>query len=164
MPKLLPKLVSQFRQLSPRTHKIIACGILVLALILLYPFQTTVVPLWELQVVDDTGASVSGMKVTQHWQHNSLEDVGHEDLKLTNAEGKVVFISRKIRASLITRASAPILKLVREGSGAKLGPYASVVVWGSNNKETNVAIYEVGETPPSQIVVSRINQIRTVTR
>jgi hypothetical protein len=132
---------------------------LLVVLILVYPFQSTVVPLWELQVVDDTGASVSGIKVTQHWQHNSLEVLGHEELKLTNSNGTVVFAPRTIRASVVTRSFAPLMKFLREGRRAKLGPYASVVVWGSKANETNVAIYEDGESPPSRIVVGRLSKV-----
>jgi hypothetical protein len=155
MPKLLPKLVNKFRLLTPRTHKIIAGAILILILILIFPFQTTIVPRWDLRVVDDDGNNVAGSKVTEHWQHNSLEAEGHEELKLTDAEGRVVFPARKIRASLTTRALAPLTKFLREGNRAKFGPYASVVVWGGNH-HTNVAIYEDGQTPPSTVVVEKL--------
>ena len=153
MAKPLPKAIELFRTLSPLAHKIITASVVLVIAILIYPFQTTIVPDWTLQVVDSTGASVPSTKVTQHWQHNSLEDVGHEEVKATDAEGKVSFMPRRIRASLITRAYAPLMKFVREGNRAKFGPYASVVVWGGGY-QVNVAIYEGGE-PPSRIVVEK---------
>ena len=156
MAESLRTVIDWFRGLSPKTHKIVGAVILFVVLVLLYPFQSTVVPLWKLQVVDDQGANVSGIKVTQHWQHNSLEDVGHEELKVTDTQGNVVFNPRKIRASLLRRAYAPLVKHFREARGAKFGPYASVVVWGSKENETNVAVYEREETPPSRIVVRRV--------
>jgi len=126
--------------------------LLCLFAILLYPFKTTVVPRWNLHVVDEQGASVPEINVTQHWQHNSLESEGHEELLKTDAEGRVVFPERSIRAGLVSRGLKPVWKLLREGSGAKLGAYASVVVWGSKQNETSVAVYNEDSPPPSQIV------------
>ncbi len=149
-------LVQRLKELPIRTRKILAGALLCLVALLIYPFQTTVVPMWNLRVVDEQGATVPGINVTQHWQHNSLEPDGHEELQKTNGEGQVVFPDRTIRASLVSRTVAPALKLLREGTGAKLGAYASVVAWGSKANETNVSIYTDGAAPPAQIVVVRV--------
>jgi len=150
------KWVQQIKDLPPVRQKIIGGAFLFLLAVLVYPFQTTVVPAWNLQVVDEQGRKVSGINVTQHWQHHSLESAGQEELQKTGEQGEVTFPARKIRASLLTRAFAPTLKLLRNGGSAKLGAYASVVVWGSKDNETNVAVYNVGEPPPPQIVAARL--------
>lgn len=126
-------------------------------MVTLFPFQTIVVPVWSLQVVDDQGAQVSGINVTQHWQHNLLEPVGHEELQKTNDEGQVIFPQRTIRASLFSRFRAAAMKFLREGSQAKFNKYASVVVWGSKENQTSVAVYEGQGVPPSQVVAARIS-------
>lgn len=136
--------------------KVVAGAVLSLLLICIYPFQTTVVPGWSLQVIDDQGAHVPGINVTQHWQHNLLESVGHEEIQRTNAEGEVVFPPRTIRASLFSRARALFRKLITEGSDGKFNKYSSVVVWGSKENQTNVAVYEGEGEPPAQVVAARM--------
>jgi hypothetical protein len=149
--------VQRIKQLTPRMLKIVVGALLILLLLVIYPFQTTVVPVWSLHVVDDQRAHVSGINVTQHWQHNLLESVGHEELQRTNAEGQVVFPRRTIRASLFSRARSAAMKLFKDGSQAKFNTYASVVVWGSNENQTNVAVYEGEGTPPPQVVAARLH-------
>jgi len=149
--------IQRIKQLTPRTRKILVGALLILLLLVIYPFQTTVVPVWSLHVVDDLAAEVSGINVTQHWQHNLLESVGHEELQTTNAGGRVVFPERTIRASLFSRARFAAMKFLREGSQAKFSTYASVVVWGSKENQTNVAVYEGEGVPPAQVVAPRLN-------
>lgn len=140
------------------TRKVLAGSLFIPLLVLIYPFQTTVVPVWSLHVVDDQGANVSGINVTQHWQHNLLESIGHEELQKTNDEGRVIFPQRTIRASLFSRARFAAMKLWREGNQAKLNRYASIVVWGSKENETNVAVYDGEGIPPPQVVTSRVDK------
>lgn len=144
-------------RLDQRTRRMLWLPLLTAAIVLVYPFQTTVAPAWQLRVIDDTGLAVADMKVTEHWQHNSLESAGHEDMQTTDRDGRVSFPARPIRSNLFARALAPLLKSFREGNRALLGRYASVVVWGNKNYETGVAIYKPGDVPISEIVVRRVN-------
>jgi hypothetical protein len=153
MPKPLPKAVEYFRTLSPLAHKLITAFVLLSIVILIYPFQTTIVPSWDLQVVDERGERVPLVRVTEYWQHNSLETELHQELKATDADGKVSFMPRTIRASLIKRAYAPLMKFLQHGNRAKFGPYASVLVWGGGYR-TTVEIYEGQENPHTRIVVA----------
>jgi len=138
-----------------RARQFLAGAFLLLFLILIYPFQTTVVPAWSLKVIDDQGESVTGINVTEHWQHNLLESTGHEELQRTTGEGWVTFPARTIRASLITRSIATVRKFFKRDAEARTNPYASVVVWGSKDYETNVALYKDGEPPPARVSVTR---------
>lgn len=145
----------RMKPVSPRTLKLLGSVLFVTVLVSIYPFQSTVVPLWELRVVDRLGAPVPGINVTQHWQHNLLESVGHEELQRTDREGRVTFPPRRIRAAVFTRIRLAAFKLWRDGRQARLNPYSSVVVWGSRDTQTNVAIYEGEGIPPREVVVSR---------
>src|SRR4030095_5959084 len=71
----------------------------VFLVIVSYPFETTIVPQWNLQVVDEAGAPVREINVTEHWQHYVLESGGHEEAQTTNQDGLVSFGARSIRAS-----------------------------------------------------------------
>jgi len=152
----LKRIASRVKKLPLRVKQGLVGLCLLIVALLIYPFQSTVVPLWRLHVIDNRGASVQRIRVTQHWRHNSLETEGHEEVQVTDEEGIVVFPQRFIRANLISRSLSTPLKLLRNGFNAKTGPYASVVVWGSKENETNVAIYEPGGPPQSEIIAARI--------
>ena len=80
-------------------------AVLLLALFL-YPFKTTIVPRWRLNVVDETRVlGVPDIRVTEHWQHYLLESEGHEEMQKTNQNGLVDFPTRTIRASLASRVT-----------------------------------------------------------
>lgn len=147
------EIFNRIARLDERILRRLWLPFLIAVIVLVYPFQTTVAPAWHLRVVDDTGLAVVGMKVTEHWQHNSLESNGHEDLETTDRDGRVSFPARPIRSSLFARALGPLIKTFKEG---KRGPYASVVVWGNRNYETGVAIYKPGEAPIGEIVIGRV--------
>ncbi len=136
-----------------RTLVALVLLLLVLLVFLVFPFKTTIVPTWTLRVVDESGTPVPGINVTEHWQHYLLESSGHEDLRQTEADGRVSFPDRAIRASLLRRLLATIGRLAKSGTEAKREPYASVVVWGSKFHETAVAVYNQEQPPQSEIVV-----------
>ena len=150
------EIIKRIGRLDKRTLRRLWLPLLIAAIVLVYPFQSTVVPAWHLRVVDDTGLAVAGIKVTEHWQHNSLESTGYEDFETTDQDGRVSFPARPIRSSLFARALGPLLKTFKEGNRALLGPYASVAVWGNRNYDTGVAIYKPGEVPIGEIVIGRV--------
>ncbi len=149
-------MIQWITKLSPRWRKALGSATLVLLLILLYPFKTTTVPEWNLRVLDDGGTAVSGMKVTQHWQNYLLEASGHEDQIITNEEGRVGFPARSIRASLLRRLVARIGKVGSQGVPGRTDPYGSVVIWGSKNHATTVAVHPEGELTQAEITVQRL--------
>lgn len=131
--------------------------ILVLSLVtLLFPFKTTTLPQWNLRVFDDAGAPVRGINVTEHWQHYLLEPSGHEELQVTNQDGLVSFEPRSLRASVARRLFARISKFAREGKRGRTDPYGSIVVWGSKDHATTVAVYQGEGMPQPEIVVQRL--------
>ncbi|MCM3872234.1 MAG: Ig-like domain-containing protein [Pyrinomonadaceae bacterium] len=143
----------QIPKLGPRLVKVLAAIVLVLAILLIFPFKTIIVPTWTLKVTDESGNPVQGIKVTEHWQHYLLESSGHEDLRQLGTDGRVSFPERTIRASLLRRFQATLSRLDETGDKARSEPYASVVVWGSKTHETAVAVYHPELLPQSEIVV-----------
>jgi hypothetical protein len=141
----------------PRRWRVLFAGAIVLLLaFFLYPFKTTIVPRWRLNVVDETRVQgVPDIRVTEHWQHYLLESEGHEEMQKTDQSGLVDFPARTIRASLGSRILRTIINFARQGANAKSGPYASVVVWGSFDYETTVAVYQPEAPTQTEIVVHR---------
>jgi hypothetical protein len=142
-------------ELNPSIKIALAVLFLLILTLLLYPFQIVVVPEWNLQVVDDAGATVSGIKVTEHWQHYLLEDAGHEEQSITDIAGKVSFPSRTTRASLLGRAIARLSKFNQSGAAARRDRYASVVVWGDQNHSVMTTVLGEDEPPPQRLTVKR---------
>jgi len=142
----------------PRPFKIALILLLVLILsVLLFPWQTTVVPTWELVVVeDDSGQAVAGINVTQHWQHYLLETEGHEERQITNNSGQVSFHERTIRASLLRRILVRLRKVGKSGVAGRTDPYASIVVWGSRDHQVQTAVYPQQGSPPDEVIVTRL--------
>ena len=128
----------------------------VLLFILLFPFKTTIVPDWSLKVVDEEGAPVGDINVTEHWQHYLLESSSHEELQRAGGNGLVSFQERSIRASLLRRAWATINRIGEDGWQARRMPAASVVVWGNKGYATTVAVYIPTQLPQSHVMVQTI--------
>jgi hypothetical protein len=152
--KLIRWISDLWWHLGYRVRIALAIALLLLLVTLLYPFQTTTVPQWNLRVVDDAGAPVREIRVTEHWQHYALEADGHEEAQITNPDGLASFGVRNIRASLIRRLFARTFSFAR--SSVRTDPYGAVVVWGSKAHETTVAVYPGEGQPQPEIGVRRL--------
>ena len=122
----------------------------VLLTALLFPFETTIVPPWRVQVVDKAGTPLRGVTVTEHWSHSSLEHDGHEAEATTDEGGYVTFPVRTIRASLLGRVIGPVQNVLKTGVHAGFGPSADLSVPG------DIAVYSPGKPLPKQIVFGRV--------
>ena len=138
----------------PRRLQAALAGVLLLLLILLvFPFKLSTAPRWRLRVVDDSGAAVQSIKVTEHWQHYLVESEGHEEVLTTNGEGVVDFPERTVRASFVSRLLGKLRRFGSMGAPLRPGPYASIVVWGRRDYETVVAVYLPEAPLPTEVLV-----------
>ena len=136
--------------------RIFVLAIVVLLLVtFLYPFQSTTSPEWKLRVVDDAGAPVREINVTEHWQDYLLESEGHEEMRTTDQDGRVSFGQRNLRASLTRRLLARISKFGKHQPEGRAIRYSAVVVWGNRSFETTVAVNQ-GAVPPAEVPVRRL--------
>ena len=134
----------------------LAVAVLLVLLLLFYPFQTTIVPEWSLKVVDEEAAVVRDVNVSEHWQHFLLEGSSHEEMRRVQNNGSVSFPERTIRASLFRRGVATIRRIKQDGWRARRSPAASVVVWGNKGYATTVAVYFPEAPPQSHVMVPTI--------
>ncbi len=139
-----------------RVRMVVVLALAVVLIIFLYPFETTTVPQWNLRVVDDAGAPVREINVTEHWQNYLLETGGHEEAQTTNQAGLVSFGERSIRASVASRLFARISKFGKYNNRGRPIRYAAVVVWGNKSYETTVAVYPGEGTPQAEVRVPRL--------
>ena len=127
-----------------------------LAALLLYPFETTVVPEWRARVVDEAGNPLTGVIVTEHWQHYSIETEGHESETHTDNSGYVVFPGRAIRASIFMRAVGPVRSKVATGVHASFGVSAYLILSTGYEHVTENDSYRLGQPPPQTVVIRRL--------
>lgn len=140
----------------PRRLQAALAGVLLLLLILIvFPFKLSTAPTWRLRVVDDSGGAVRNIKVTEHWQHYLVESEGHEEVLTTDGDGVVDFPERTVRASLLSRLLAKFRRFGSREVPLRPGPYASIVVWGRRDYETVVAVYVPDAPLPGEVVVHR---------
>lgn len=110
-------------KLLTRRKKLVIPGLIIL--LVLYPFETTVVPEWKLNVVDEDGVAYEGLRVVEYWKHYSLELGGgmNGEERYTDRNGLIHFPRRTIRMPLIGRVFlttiAWILRLFHGSTGVR---------------------------------------------
>ena len=143
----MPSIKQKYRLLTG----IFSVGLLVL--ILVYPFDITVVPEWKLRVVDQTGQPLRGNRVRESWCHYTLETRCHEEELTSDSDGYIRFPRRAIRANFVTWAAKFLVRLVNVHSS--FGPSASVFYLGDYSLVSEEPWYEPGRRLATEIVVRR---------
>lgn len=123
--------------------------IVVLALVLLYPFETTVAPEQYVLVVTKDMHPVEGAIVRQSWQNYSLEREGHEEELPTDANGRVALPKRTIRANLIRRILGPFVSIAGQGVHASFGAHTWLILVPNQGKKISD---KVVQQQPHEIV------------
>jgi len=124
-----------------------------MALLLLYPFKTTVVPEWSVRIVDEAGNPLRTNRVREVWQHYTIESASHQEVLITDGEGYVTFPRRTVRGSLLVRIGWPIVNAL--SVHASYGPSAGVYVLDHPTDsflEDNNS-YFPGQPLPKQVVL-----------
>jgi hypothetical protein len=128
---------------------------MMLLLVALYPFQSTVVPDWTLRVVDQRGNPVRGKFVRESWAHYSLEleSTVHGTDGWTDDKGYVTFPKGHIRASFARRAIFSVLTDMYSLAHGSRGVRADVTVWHGAENMPQSLNYEPGKPLPDRIVL-----------
>ena len=127
-----------------------------LIVILLFPFQTTIVPDWPLTVIDVWGQPLCGIEVEQVWQHYALETEGNYDYQTTNDLGQVFFPARTKWATLAFYLFGIVRNTAECPIDASYGPSANI--YAKQESEEGLirgsAHYWPGKTPPKYITLN----------
>jgi hypothetical protein len=124
------------------------------SVVLLYPFKTTVVPMWRFQVVNEAGDPLPVVQVRQVWQHYTVETSSHEEESVTDENGYVTFPERTVRASILQRVLGFIVKLPAF-IHASWGPHSYVIVLAGPDY-LNLGSYDGDGPLPERIEVWRM--------
>ena len=117
-------------------------------LVALYPFKKTLVPSQQVLVTTKDMHPIRGALVRQIWQDYSLESSGHEEDLPTNAQGRVTFPARTIRAPLLWRLLGPVTSIAGQGVHASFGVHTDMFPLA--NKDARV-MPEVVQRQPGEI-------------
>lgn len=144
-------------------RNLIVLGLLILVLSLI-PFPTTVVPDWEIRFVDENGSPVSGVNVEEVCQHYTFTEANvcaqYPDARqTTGADGFVRFSRKPIWLSAISRIFRSAffhLTLLAHGS---VGIEAYLVISVPMEYESIGLIrYVPDQLPPNNIVLMPTSQ------
>lgn len=136
---------------APERKKILLALSLVLVVLVIYPFESTVVPQWKIRLVDESGNSVVGVGVNEGWRHYSVEIRRHEESLITDDEGYVTFPRRTVRAGVLIRAVGGMITALNPHGSS--GPHAFADVMGSYS---GTADYSPDKPLPTTIIVGRL--------
>lgn len=130
--------------------------LLVLAVIALYPLETTVVPQWRIRIVDEAGVPLGNAGIREVWQHYSIESRDHKEDLLTDADGYVTFPKRTIKSPVAVRIiKASLNNLNPHGSS---GPSAYLVILARGYDSWSNDAYIPGQPLPTEVVVRKTSQ------
>jgi len=121
----------------------------VVAVLMLYPFKTTVAPEQRVLVVTNDMHPVQGVIVRQSWQNYSLEREGHEEELLTDVNGRVTLPTRTIRANLLRRILGPFISIAGQGVHASFGSKTWVILVTSGEKTVSD---KVAQPQPNEVL------------
>ena len=130
------------------TRKLVALVVVILAVLLLYPFKKTLVPEQRVLVVTKEMHPIRNAMVRQSWQDYSLERYGHEEDRPTDENGRITFPTRTIRARLLWRVIGPLASIAGQGVHASFGVHTDM----SASPTHGTASAEVVRPQPGEIV------------
>jgi len=139
--------------------RLLVVGIICLVMfVMLAPIETSVIPQWRVQVVDESGTPCANMRVTQSWGHYRLylDGKSSSEDRYTDPNGYVEFPERTIRASLIRRIIVPVVTRITTLMHG--GWDVSGAVWASGIKDVAWLSYKSGRSLPGKMRVERCTQ------
>jgi hypothetical protein len=121
----------------------------------MFPFESTSVPQWKVQVTNQDGLPIKKLIVRQTWNNYTLSgetDVKEEDLE-TDDTGVVIFRERRDRESLLFRFAFYLWNFVKIFiRHSSVGVHAMVF---SPEYPASALSYDGSSAPPSVLVIEQ---------
>ena len=120
----------------------------------LVPFETTIVPAWQITVLDENGAPYVGQRVDAFWADYDLElGIGHGEERWTNEHGRIDFPKRTLKMSVIERIVRRILTSLFRYMHGSQGIEAYLMTTVPEGIKT--LKYESNKPPPDRWILLR---------
>ena len=104
--------------------KMSLAGVALIVFLLVFPFNVTVAPEWNVKVIDENGKPLAGAYVSEFASHGTL-GFEHNEAVCTNVNGEAQFVRHTVCASFLTRVSRWVSGFNIHGGG---GPSVAVGV------------------------------------
>jgi hypothetical protein len=130
-------------------------GVLVALTILLFPFESTVVPAATVTVVDEAGNLMADVVVKQQWMDVAVEDEMHVGIARTNQAGVVSFPDRKHRSMFLKRLLNSVWRIATQGTHASIWPSGTLTAYSNANPHVWGSIGYNSGAWPEQIKLKR---------
>ncbi len=104
----------------------------VIAVLLVYPYEKTVVPAASIVVLDESGKVVPNAVAKQEWIDATVENSQHVDFAKSNETGRVAFPRRTKRAPLGLRIISAVWNVLTQGVHANLGSSSAITVYSND--------------------------------
>lgn len=129
----------------------LAAGLLLLLGVAI-PVPMSIVPTWSLQLVDIAGVPQANIQTTETWQHPLLQLETGEEIRRSDAQGRVVFAERSAWSNGLLLLYRALAQIATEGTGATFGPN----VWVFARQGANIGgseFYLPGRAPPATVII-----------
>jgi hypothetical protein len=136
-------------------RRVIVVGIVLPAtLILLFPFQITIVPEWQARVVNESHEPLKRVTVAEYWRYSVVSCQGKNENSITDDYGFVKFPKRTVRIPILLRMLRPVIQTLGCGLHDSSQPYGFLVVSRDGNLyDATGNIYIPGHPPPQEVIV-----------
>lgn len=140
---------------------VLTLGLMLVAVLLLYPREHTVAPALRVRVFDEAGRPAGGVVVKQEWEYLAVGSKGHVEYSRTDEDGYVALPRRSEKVSWLQKGLSVLRELAHLMHGYGMGPRA--VVW-AHGADPGVWTFEscgVGSPAPREL---RLKQWGTTMR
>lgn len=139
-----------------KTQKaLIVISLCILMVVLIFPFETTVVPAVTVRVVDEAGALMPNVLVKQEWKDVAVEDEIHIGSTKTDQSGVAAFPKRTGRSFLLKRIFNVVWRIATQGVHASISSYGVLTAYSNVDPHVWGSVGYNGGVWPEQIRLKR---------
>ncbi len=141
--------------MKPKTKLLsLIFGFAVLVIVLL-PWNTTVVPAVRVAVFDENGKPAAGVRVEQEWQYFTVNSEMQRATAATDAAGYVTLPKRTVRISAAGKALGWARSLLPLICSYDHGPFGSITAYGSDPRAYDIVVCDVNNPTPRPLKLTR---------
>jgi len=126
-------------------------------LIILMPWNTTVVPAVRIQVFDEAGKPAAGVLAEQKWEFLVPNSHLERATSTTDAAGYVTWPKRTVRISIANRAVGFGRSLLLERSLYEYGPIGDITAYASDRRFCDTVRFDVNHSNLRPLILTRLN-------
>jgi hypothetical protein len=140
-----------------RKKAILGLSIVVVALLVIYPWKRVVVaPAIRIRVLDEAGNPVHLATVKQEWEYRVIGSKGHQQIIIVDENGYASFPERTERVSLIRLIPAFAREMIHLPHGYKgFGSIVTVWAYGPDRHDWTYVPFNWYETLPQEMRLTR---------